>query len=61
MSDINRVVPPAIFKKGKVTPEETLNEAGFKAVAFDLTFGTPIAKAFATTRLEPEFKMVPPK
>jgi hypothetical protein len=61
MSDINWTVPPVIFKKGNVTPEETLNEAGFKAVALDVTFGIPIAEAFVTTRLDPGFKIVPPE
>jgi hypothetical protein len=50
-----------MFKKGNVTPADTLNDAGFKAFALDLMFGVPIAEAFATTRLEPEFKIVPPE
>jgi hypothetical protein len=50
-----------MFKNGNVTPLDTANEAGLRAVALDVTFGVPIAAAFATTRLEPGFKMVPPE
>ena len=50
-----------MFKKGKITPLETLNDAGFKALPKDVTFGVPIAEAFATTRLEPAFNIVPPE
>ena len=56
----NCVVPPVIFRYGRVTALRVPNEAGLIAVPYEVIFGKPIAEPLPAIRLEPAFKIFPP-